>query len=125
MAAFLLQLYGAGLVEFRTWLPPIARVAGERPVASPLARWQAQHGDVVSSRFHQAVKVEDEVGRSLLIWLDGTMDRPALAEKIRALFQARDSQAFPDAEDPAMIQKIRQELEQNLAKLAGLGLLVA
>jgi len=125
LAAFLLELFGAGLVEFRTCLPPIARVASERPVASPLARSQAQHGDVVSSRFHQAVKVEDEVGRFLLIWLDGTMDRPALSEKIRALFQARDTQAFSDPEDPATVQKIRLELEQNLAKLAGLGLLVA
>ena len=121
LAKFLLQLYGAGLVEFRTCAPAMVSAASEHPVSSPIARWQARHGDVVSSRFHQAVKVEDEVGRCLLSALDGTMDRPALLEKLRRQFNRGDSPIFPVLED----QKAGEDLEKNLAKLASLGLLVA
>jgi SAM-dependent methyltransferase len=125
LAAFLLQLFGAGLVDFRTCLQPIARVAGEYPVVSPVARWQARHGDVVTSRFHMAVKVEDEVGRFLLTYLDGSLNRAALVEKMRESFVLKEPLALAGQDETAVGLSIKQDLERNLAKLAGMGLLVA
>lgn len=124
LPGFLLQLYSAGVVELRAGLSPIARSASEQPVCSPLTRWQAQRGDVVTTAFHITVKVEDEIGRSLLRWLDGTLDRSALLEKIWDLLKSRDALVLPDGNEAAARQDLEQKLEENLAQLARLGLLV-
>jgi hypothetical protein len=124
LCEFLLQLYAGGAVEFRTFLPSIARHAGERPVAHPVARWQAGHGDFVSSLFHIAVKIEDEIGKSLLMWLDGTLDRKALLEKLWGFLESRRASALPDGDEPAARRDLETSLEQNLEKLGRLGLLV-
>jgi hypothetical protein len=124
LPGFLLELYTAGVVEFRAGLFPIARTVSERPVASPIARWQAQRGDLVTTVFHITVKVEDEIGRSLLRWLDGTLDRKALLEKIWDLLKSRDALVMPDGNEAAARQELEQKLEENLARLARLGLLV-
>ena len=123
LCEFLLRLYAGGAVEFRTFLPPIARHAGERPVAHPLARWQAARGDVVTSLFHIAVKVEDEIGRSLLTWLDGTLERKALLEKLWGFLESKKALALPDGDESAARRELETNLEKNLEKLARLGLL--
>ena len=124
LSEFLLRIYHAGTVEFRTWLPPIARAVSERPVASPVARWQARHGLFVTSLFHIAVKVEDEIGRSLLSWMDGTVDHGGLLERIEQLLVSRDALILVDGDASAVRRKLAGELEANLAKLTRLGLLV-
>ncbi|MEY2429878.1 MAG: hypothetical protein QOJ40_2763 [Verrucomicrobiota bacterium] len=123
-SSFLLQLYSAGLIELRAGLAPITRSVSERPMASPLARWQAQHGDVATTAFHIAVKLEDEIGRSLLLWLDGTQDRKALVEKIWQLLESRKALVVPEGNETAAREDLAAKLEKNLEKLAGLGLLV-
>jgi methyltransferase-like protein/SAM-dependent methyltransferase len=123
-SAFLLDLYGAGVVEFRTTPPPIARTISERPVVSPLTRWQVQHSQFVTSQFHVAVKIEDEIGRCLLSSLDGTLDRPALLEKLWHLLKSKSALNIEDNDESALRQKVAVDLEQNLEKLARLGLLV-
>jgi len=124
LCGFLVKLYGAGLVDFRTSMPPIARRVTERPATSPVARWQAQHGEFVTSLFHMVVKVEDEIGRSLLSWLDGTLDRSALLEKLWLLLKSKDALIMPSGDEAAARREIELNLEQNLTKLARLGLLV-
>ncbi len=124
LSEFLLKLYAGGVVEFRTWLPPIAFQAGERPLVHPLARFQAAHGDSVASLFHSGVEVEDEIGRSLLLWLDGTLDRRALLAKIWGLLKSRGAIAAAPEAEAAARREIEAKLEENLRKLARLGLLV-
>ena len=123
--SFILQLYSAGVVELRAGLSPVARDVSERPVASPIARWQARHGDIATTVFHIAVKIEDELGRSLLTWLDGTLDRKALLEKTWQLLKSKDALILPEGNETAARQELATKLERNLEKLAGLGLLVA
>lgn len=123
LRAFLLRLYDAGAVEFRTFMPPIALRPGARPVAHPVARWQAQHGDIATSLFHIAVKLEDEVARSLLTWLDGTRDRAALLEKLWLFLKSKDALVLPDGDEQAARSELEANLEKNLEKLARLGLL--
>lgn len=125
LAGFFLSLYGAGVVEFRTRLPAMVRTAGERPVVSPLARWQVQHCDFATSQLHVAVKIEDEIGRCLLSSLDGTVDRPALREKLWHLLKAKNALVIPDGDESAVRRKVENDLDENLEKLAQLGLLVS
>ncbi len=124
LADFLLSLYSAGVVEFRTEVPVVARKASEKPMASPVARWQAHQGDFVSTLFHIAVKVEDAIGQSLLCWLDGTLDRTALVEKTWRLLESKNALNLQDGNTAAARGEIASKLEQNLEKLARLGLLV-
>jgi hypothetical protein len=54
-----------------------ARLAGERPMVSPLARWQAQAGRPLTNLRHILVQPGDGL-QALVPLLDGTRDRPAL-----------------------------------------------
>jgi hypothetical protein len=124
LSAFLLDLYSAGIVEFRATRPQVVREVSERPEVSPLTRWQAQHGDFVTTQFHTAVKVEDEIGKCLLWSLDGTRDRKALLEKLWLLLKSNDALVLADGNEAAVRTKFGQEMENNLIKLARMGLLV-
>ena len=124
LSAFLLDLYSAGIVEFRAAKPRMVGEVSERPAASPLARWQVQHGDFVTSQFHTAVKVEDEIGRCLLSSLDGTQDRNALLEKLWLLLKSKDALVLADGNEASTRTKLGDEMENNLIKLARMGLLV-
>ena len=73
----------------------MASVAGERPVACPLARAQARRGGVVTNRLHQEVLFPEAVVRWVLGRLDGTRTRTELAREARAL---DDGHAVTDAE---------------------------
>jgi hypothetical protein len=103
--------------------PPTARVISERPVVSPLARWQVQHGSFVTSQFHIAVKIEDEIGRCLLSSLDGTLDRNALLEKLWQLLKSINALNHQGHDETILRRKVQTDLENNLEKLARLGLL--
>jgi len=124
LCEFLMQLYEGGAVEFRSFLPPLARAASERPEACPVVRWEAAHRDFVTSLFHIAVRVEDELGRNLLTWLDGTTDRTALAEKLWAFLKAKQALVLGEGGETAARRELAAKLEENLAKLLKLGLLV-
>jgi len=121
----LLQLYSATMVELRTTATPAVWTAGPKPSASPLARWQIERGGFVTSLLHTRVEVEDEVGRSLLQWLDGTRDRPELLEKMWRLLQSKGALRIPDGDEAAARRQLQAELEASLDKLARLGLLIA
>jgi SAM-dependent methyltransferase len=91
---------------------PPARVvlAGERPLASALARWQIERQPEVTTLLHGVVRIEDEAGAALLRLLDGTRDRDAIR---RDLVAAGGPELTPE------------QLEQNLRPLGELGLLLA
>jgi hypothetical protein len=78
-AEMALRLFRGSMIDLRT-TPGIAVRAGERPMASPLARYQAHRGDQeMSSLTHQGLLVGDDKARHFLSLLDGTRDRPVLA----------------------------------------------
>ena len=125
LCGFLLSLYSAGVVELCTTLPPAVWTAGRKPAASPVARWQIQQGNFVTTLLHFPVQVEDEVGRSLLQWLDGTLERSELLEKLWMLLKSKNALRIPDGDEGAARRQLQLDLETNLSKLARLGLLVA
>ncbi len=122
---FLLQVYAAGLIELHVYQPQIAITAGERPTASPLARWQIQQGPVVTTLLCTGLEIEDELGQRLLLLLDGTRDRAALLKELTALIESDALKPEDGSTDGKrkVLENLPELLEQNLARLAKLGLL--
>jgi SAM-dependent methyltransferase len=77
MATGALDLYACGMGA--------PAVAGDRPIACPVARWHAQHGGTITSRLHHEVLVPDSMVRWVLGRLDGTRTRDDLAREARSL----------------------------------------
>jgi methyltransferase-like protein/2-polyprenyl-3-methyl-5-hydroxy-6-metoxy-1,4-benzoquinol methylase len=78
VAATLLKLIDLNLVSIHTILPRLAAVPGERPVASPLARYQARHGSHVASLTGARAELVHASSRTILAALDGTRTRADL-----------------------------------------------
>ncbi|MCO5169541.1 MAG: methyltransferase regulatory domain-containing protein [Planctomycetes bacterium] len=89
VAEHLLVAAMRGLVDLWLEPPAFAPTPGERPVASPLARWRAAGGHEVVNVLHQAVPLEPHE-RLLLAALDGSRDRPALVAELAARAAAGD-----------------------------------
>src|SRR5258708_36231002 len=114
LSEILLTLYRAGLVELHAHPPACVSKPGERPAASALARWQASHGQTVTTMRHTTVEATGEVEKGLLGLLEGTRDRAALAGELAPMLHS-----------PLSPSELMTELEKNLNKLARFGLLVA
>jgi precorrin-6B methylase 2 len=87
-----LELYRREMIELSV-LPGLAAAPGEKPVASPLVRYQAARGDAtVFTLRHRALAVEDADGRRLLTLLDGSRDRDTLAHEMGCSREQMDGQ---------------------------------
>ncbi len=104
LAEILWQTCRCGLVELHAWPGGFAAEPGERPAASALARLELRGGTTATTLAHGVVEIDDEKGRRLVELLDGTRDRAALAAELGVPAEA---------------------LEQNLAELARVPLLIA
>ena len=69
----------SGAVDLHTRPLPIVAVAGGRPRAFAVARWQAGRGDAVTNLRHEPVRIEDAVARAVVAACDGTRDHATLA----------------------------------------------
>jgi methyltransferase-like protein/cyclopropane fatty-acyl-phospholipid synthase-like methyltransferase len=129
LADLLLRAHGAGMVEVHLFVPKFTLEPGHRPLANPLARLQAVDGPIITTLLHNNIKLEDYLGRQLLLLLDGTRDRTALLQELRLLIESEFLTASSDAEvsgeKEKLLQGLPQQLEENLSLLAKLGLLLA
>lgn len=117
---FLLRAFEVGIVELHCDAPRFAADAGLRPLASPLARLQAQAGaNLVASLRPSMVGLDDAYSRALLALLDGQRDRAALLDALRPLLEANTGSGREAQSQQA------QELETTLQGMASLGLLCA
>ena len=78
LEALLMDAFVAGIVNLHVHPPVLAVMSGARPVASPLARLQAEARDEVTGLLHTRVRLPDANARRLLTLLDGTRDRATL-----------------------------------------------
>ncbi len=107
----LLALISVGFAECHAYGFPCQDSVSERPRATALARYQAERSVHLTNLVHTPIQM-DEFGRRLVLLLDGTRDRAALAQ---------DLAAGPDAATPEEIS----QLPERLRRIAGLGLLEA
>ena len=89
LAIDMLQCYAAAVIELRTWSPALTVFPGARPLASVLARLQAQRETEVTNLLHRSVSM-NPVGRALLPLLDGTRNRDQLAVALSTLAERGD-----------------------------------
>jgi hypothetical protein len=102
--------WAAGMVGLSAHAAPIASRAGERPLASPLARAELALGRAgVTNLRHEHVRPGDELAAALLGLLDGTRDRAQLTVALRDLGSGKN---------------IARQLDETLGRLAELALLV-
>jgi methyltransferase-like protein/2-polyprenyl-3-methyl-5-hydroxy-6-metoxy-1,4-benzoquinol methylase len=128
LARTLLRCFLADLVELHVHPPRFANAPGKRPIASPLARLQAERGDRVTNLRRRVVELEG-VDRLMLGPLDGTRDRSAVLEAMRGLVAADEFTLYQEDQpvrDPAQLDELlAAAVEPGLRRLAGLALLVA
>ena len=108
----LLRCYAANLVQLHVMPPPLTTSVSERPEASALARHQARSGHLVTNLRHASVRIEDNLGRRLVVLLDGTRDRAQLLHELRA-FLIEDRRQIPHDLDSGLERSL-----QGLARLA-------
>ncbi len=112
LAMALLEASIAGILELCTHRPRMVVEPSEKPKASALARLQLERGDQVSTLVHATVRIDNQLGRSLLSLLDGTRDRASL--------RAAMEEAMRTAETAPITERA---IEEGLIKLARLALL--
>jgi len=83
-ATLLMHLTRAKLIQLHAWKAPVAAAISERPRASASARQEARSRPRVSTLLHTTARLDDPVMRSLLCLLDGTRDRAALIDALKA-----------------------------------------
>ena len=96
LASLLVQAYVGGSAVLHVCPAKFTMQLSERPLASPLARFQARHGRPVVNLRHQACELTN-LERAILMHLDGQRDRAALLEVLRALM--RDAVLVPTTEE--------------------------
>ena len=128
LADELWRAFRAGEVELSAAPDRFVAVAGERPEASPVARWQAARGPELTSLAHEPVRLDDPLGRVLVRLCDGTRDRGALVEALVAAVggELRLTMEGEPVTDGELVRgQIAAGLEHNLQILARLAMLRA
>jgi len=109
----ILQLTCNHLMDLRSYAGSAIKQAGDRPLASSLARAQAKTGTVVTTLLHTQIQIQHERTRRLLESLDGTRDRRALVDYFLTQYQ--------DIQRPGL----SREIDKLVQEFGRLGLLIA
>jgi methyltransferase-like protein len=118
-----MRIFGSGLIEFRTFEPRYADSVSDRPMVSPLARWQAERGETVFNLRYESLNIEDQLGLKLISVLDGTRDRDEILSEMMRFVRSPELRA-DDAERQKLEGELPQALDKKLAEMAYLALLV-
>jgi SAM-dependent methyltransferase len=120
LARFLVEAGASRVVTIHGAAPECPPVPGERPRSFPVARVEAADGPMVTSVFHQSIRLEDRWGREILTRADGTRTVEMIASELDAL-AASGSVTAAEAE---LWRSIRSDLPGALGRFAHRGLLV-
>ena len=127
LARTLLNCYQSQLVELHAHEPSFTLEAGERPIASPLARLLAESGGQVTNLRHRTVDLSD-FDRFILQHLDGSRDRAGLiellADRVSSGVPLRDENDQEVHEPGRVRELLARGVEAALHRLARSSLLV-
>jgi methyltransferase-like protein len=123
IAEFIWAAYCAGLLDLHLHAPPYVVQVSDKPLASPLARWQARRSDVVATLHHRTLKLGNSIHRGILALLDGSRDRAALRTDLLQVFDSGTLDWLDEngkrVTDMSLVSKaIDDELEGFLQKAA-------
>ncbi len=114
----LLACYAQQLVTLHTQPFNLAVTISERPVASPLARLQAQTDLAVTSLRHELITLDDPFCHRLIGYMDGTRDRAALVQAMTQDIEAGHLAVSVETSLAALV-------DRNLLRLLRGALLIA
>lgn len=122
----LFAAYLSGVIKLHTYQPALATKISERPEVFPLARWQAEQGNVVTNIIHQSIEIEDALVLQSVKLLDGTRDRTSLLEALTAFaiengFQTADGRDITDEQEIRSL--LGSRLDDHLQRLVKMVLL--
>ncbi|TWT74763.1 methyltransferase regulatory domain-containing protein [Allorhodopirellula solitaria] len=122
----LLQLAQVSMVRFHTGPLPLTHAVSAKPQASQLAQWQAARDNVVTSRLHQAIRL-DEATRTMIGLCNG---ENGLEEIITGMMQfvSREGVSLQHegqpVTDPNLLRTlVAEKVPANLKNLAEMGFL--
>ena len=117
-----------GLIELERMAPAFSLQAAEKPLASPLARYQIRTRTRVSNLRQGNVEISGALEKYLLQLLDGTRSREQLVAHLLPMTEAGPlsfEEAGEQVRDPhRRMELLREKLDENLRKLARLALLM-
>jgi methyltransferase-like protein/2-polyprenyl-3-methyl-5-hydroxy-6-metoxy-1,4-benzoquinol methylase len=124
----LLRSFAASVAELHVWTPSFVTDVSERPLASPVVRYQNRRGKRLSTLRHTGLELNDALSRKLLDLLDGTHDFAGLVEALSVFVQRGEATLESEGErvsEPTQIRKlIAAGLPQTLNKLARTAILL-
>ncbi|HEX4085489.1 MAG TPA: class I SAM-dependent methyltransferase [Chthoniobacteraceae bacterium] len=116
------SLYALGFVDFSSVEPATSPDVSEQPAATPLVRYQAQRGSVVTNRRHRSISV-NEFDRRVLEQLDGSRTAQDLHKVVSELI--RNGTLTVKKSAPAEVdQLIDQTIDASLKRFKQSNLLV-
>jgi hypothetical protein len=125
LAANLFQAYGYSdqLLELHAHgLPAFTLQVGERPLASPIARFQARQSQIITNARHERVNLEPFDGY-LLQLLDGERDQATLVDTLMSGPIASGQMRLKQVERPTA-EACAREIDYRLRWLARAALLI-
>jgi methyltransferase-like protein len=121
LGASLLECCAGGVIDVHSHGQSFTTQIAPRPIASPLARWQLEHGDSATNRKHRTVRLE-HVDQYLIRMLDGTRDGAQLVNRLTDYAADGHLQIWDGnqrVQDPRRVQEIVAALLPHaLARLA-------
>lgn len=123
LARDVLQMYVSGAIELHACDGPFVAVESERPFASSYARYQAEHGEFVTSAEHQVVGL-NLFERRLLGLLDGNRTSDQLATIVQQWIDCQELQLQQPSEGSSLQTTVPEALRLSFERLRRLGLLI-
>jgi methyltransferase-like protein/trans-aconitate methyltransferase len=108
---FLQQLYLKNYLSIHSFRADFTNIISERPVATPISRYQMQYQSVMNSQLHDMILVSDRWVQELISYLDGTRTIAEIADLL--LEKERQGDLEPFVEEGAEIEIIDDEYDQK------------
>jgi hypothetical protein len=112
-AGVLMQLAEARFIGFHAWEAPLATEVSERPRASAVSRQDGEMRTYTTTLRHLKFSLTDPGMRRLLVLLDGTRDKDAIVESMKAAMPGQP------------VEELEKSIERNLEILYRSALLEA
>ncbi|MGI8466853.1 MAG: methyltransferase regulatory domain-containing protein [Pyrinomonadaceae bacterium] len=120
----LFQIFCMGMLRFHTREPKYMTEVSAKPFASPIARWQAQNSESISTLLSTSLIIQDALGKEVLKLLDGTRDHAQIKNDLTEFINSPKLDR-PSELKKSILSELPEQLEKNLKSFAEMGLLVS
>lgn len=122
LAEFLVTADALNLVHLHAFVPHLVETVSDRPLASPVARWQVNECRPVTNLLHHSITLDDPLLRRLLALLDGARGRTELVGELIGFMESSgivlNQNGQPITDLDRVSRALEGALDVNLAKFA-------